>query len=90
MRSPCRSALLQPDEAVREPAIVTAAGKMKPLNILLAEDGLVNQKLAVGLLKKYGHSVTIAVNGKEAINAMTGEDFDLVLMDVEIACDGWL
>ena len=54
------------------------------LRILVAEDSLVNQKLAVGLLEKHGHSVVIARNGKEAIGAWVAQDFDVVLMDVEM------
>ena len=57
---------------------------LQPLRILVAEDSLVNQKLAVGLLQKHGHSVTIANNGKEAISAVTSQQFDIVLMDVEM------
>ncbi len=57
---------------------------MRPLRVLVAEDSLVNQKLALGLLQRHGHSVTIANNGKEAVSAATSEDFDLVLMDVEM------
>ena len=58
--------------------------EFESLRILVAEDSLVNQKLAVGLLQKHGHSVTIANNGKEAVNAVSSEQFDLVLMDVEM------
>jgi CheY-like chemotaxis protein len=57
---------------------------LEPLRILVAEDSLVNQKLAVGLLEKYGHSVTIANNGKEAVRAVTSRQFDIILMDVEM------
>ena len=54
------------------------------LDILLAEDNAVNQKLAVTLLSKRGHAVTVAVNGEEAVR-LTGErKFDLVLMDVQM------
>jgi signal transduction histidine kinase/DNA-binding response OmpR family regulator len=60
------------------------ADEMQPLNILLAEDNLVNQRLAVGLLKKHGHSVTVANNGKEAVSALASDDFDVILMDVEM------
>ncbi len=69
-------------DAVPEPA--RAARTLRPLNILLAEDSLVNQRLALGLLKKYGHSVTVANNGKEAVTAVASENFDVVLMDVEM------
>lgn len=64
-----------------------ASGKLtplQPLRILVAEDSVVNQKLAVGLLSKHGHSVTLANNGKEAVTTFTSEQFDLVLMDVEM------
>jgi signal transduction histidine kinase/DNA-binding response OmpR family regulator len=54
------------------------------LNILLAEDNMVNQKLAVRLLEKRGHSVTVAANGKSAIERWQSEQFDLVLMDVQM------
>ncbi|HEV8485923.1 MAG TPA: two-component regulator propeller domain-containing protein, partial [Blastocatellia bacterium] len=53
-------------------------------NILLAEDNLVNQKLAVRLLEKRGHSVVVAVNGLEALEALEHQEFDLVLMDVQM------
>jgi signal transduction histidine kinase/DNA-binding response OmpR family regulator len=56
----------------------------RPLRILLAEDGLVNQKLAVGLLSNWGHSVTIASDGREAIDKWEDDAFDLVLMDVQM------
>ena len=54
------------------------------LRILLAEDGLTNQKLAVALLKKWGHVVTVANNGREAVQAYECQTFDLVLMDVQM------
>ena len=76
--------MVSPETATRETAVDHAAAEMKPLKVLLAEDGLVNQKLAVGLLSKYGHSVTVAVNGKEAINAFESQEFDVILMDVEM------
>ena len=65
-----------------EPA--DALPPLPALRILLAEDSLVNQKLAVGLLEKHGHSVVVARNGKEAIGAWVAEPFDVVLMDVEM------
>jgi CheY-like chemotaxis protein len=54
------------------------------LRILLAEDSLVNQKLAAGLLEKLGHTVVVANHGREAIAAWESDDFDLVLMDVQM------
>jgi len=60
------------------------ARRLRPLRILLAEDSLVNQKVAVGLLHKEGHTVTVASNGKEAIAVAASQDFDLILMDVQM------
>jgi two-component system, sensor histidine kinase and response regulator len=53
-------------------------------SILLAEDNIVNQKLAHRLLTKMGHRVFIANNGAEALEALSRDDFDLVLMDVQM------
>jgi CheY-like chemotaxis protein len=52
--------------------------------ILLAEDNVVNQRLAARILEKAGHSVLIVSNGREAIAALQGETIDLVLMDVQM------
>jgi two-component system sensor histidine kinase/response regulator len=54
------------------------------LKILLAEDNIVNQKLALKMLEKRGHHVTIVSNGLEALDALDVERFDLVLMDVQM------
>jgi two-component system, sensor histidine kinase and response regulator len=54
------------------------------LKILLAEDNLVNQRLAVRLLEKRGHRVVVAANGLEALQALKTEPFDLALMDVQM------
>jgi len=56
----------------------------RSLRILLAEDGLVNQKVAQAILEQAGHQVTIANNGSEAIVAYENKAFDLVLMDVQM------
>jgi two-component system sensor histidine kinase/response regulator len=53
-------------------------------NILLAEDGLINQRVAIGLLTKKGHNVVLAVNGREAVAAVERQPFDLILMDVQM------
>ena len=55
-----------------------------PLKILLAEDGLVNQKVAVMMLQSRGHSVSIANNGQEAVDRLEQGPFDLILMDVQM------
>jgi len=60
----------------------------RPLRILLAEDNPMNQKLAVRLLQKHGHTVTVAGNGREALDALFKDEsntpFDVVLMDVQM------
>ena len=70
------------------PSDDTQAGEQlnlaKPVRVLLAEDSLVNQKLAVGLLGKRGHTVFVANNGKEAIAALAAHQFDLIIMDVQM------
>ncbi len=54
------------------------------LHVLLAEDNVVNQRLAASLLRRRGHKVTIAANGREAIAAVSAQPFDVVLMDVQM------
>jgi CheY-like chemotaxis protein len=56
----------------------------KGLQILLAEDSLVHQKLATRLLEQRDHKVTVVNNGKEALVALERRTFDVVLMDVEM------
>jgi osomolarity two-component system, sensor histidine kinase NIK1 len=56
----------------------------KSFNILLAEDNAVNQRLAVKILEKYHHNVTVANNGLEAVELLQRKRFDVVLMDVQM------
>ena len=69
-----------------EPAEESAssAAPLPPQRVLLAEDSLVNQKLAVGLLQKYGHTVVVANHGREALAAWQAQPFDVILMDVQM------
>jgi two-component system sensor histidine kinase/response regulator len=57
---------------------------LKGLHILLAEDNLVNQKVATRLLERRGHRVVLATTGEEALAALAQQSFDLVLMDVHM------
>jgi len=66
------------------PVLESKSPLRRRLRILLAEDNLVNQTLAVRLLEKHGHTVAVANNGKEALAAFEKESFDLVLMDVQM------
>ncbi|MBN1554159.1 MAG: response regulator [Phycisphaerae bacterium] len=56
----------------------------RSFNILLAEDNRINQTLAVALLEKNGHTVTVAENGKEVLEKLDARPFDLILMDVQM------
>lgn len=58
--------------------------RQRPLHILLAEDNAVNQKLAVRLLEKQGHTVVVVGDGRKALAALTSDHFDVVLMDVQM------
>ncbi len=54
------------------------------LDVLVAEDNIVNQRLAMRLLEKRGHRVTVVNNGQEAVQLLERSNFDLVLMDVQM------
>jgi two-component system sensor histidine kinase/response regulator len=54
------------------------------LSVLLAEDNVVNQRVASALLGKIGHRVTVCGNGREAVQAVARGGFDLVLMDIQM------
>jgi two-component system sensor histidine kinase/response regulator len=59
-------------------------GSTSTLRVLLAEDNPVNQRVAVGLLSRRGHTVVVANNGREALEAFDRGTFDVVLMDVQM------
>jgi len=61
----------------------TEAGGRK-LRVLLAEDNVINQKLAISLLERKGHSVILADNGRKTVALYRNETFDLILMDVQM------
>ena len=54
------------------------------LRVLLAEDNTVNQRLAVRMLEKMGHSIVVAENGAIALEEFSSQVFDIVLMDVQM------
>jgi two-component system sensor histidine kinase/response regulator len=74
---------LAPEPAVSEPEQpdIQAAVKPKNARILLAEDNKINQKVAMLMLRNLGYSVDIAQNGADALNAIDGREYDLILMD---------
>ena len=71
----------------RHPTVITRHTLLenrRKLQILLAEDNVVNQQLALRLLEKRGHKVTIALDGAEALTLLKKVPFDVVLMDVQM------
>jgi two-component system sensor histidine kinase/response regulator len=70
----------QAEASPQRPATDASGG----LRILLAEDNPVNQRVALHMLAKQGHSVLAVVNGREVLDAIAQENFDLVLMDVQM------
>jgi CheY-like chemotaxis protein len=62
----------------------TDASATRPVRVLLAEDHPVNQHLVQRLLARRGHSVHVAADGRQAVEAFEREPFDLVLMDVQM------
>ncbi len=75
-------------EAAGEPFKPPAEWPLPPLRILLVEDNLVNQKVAASLLSREGHSIQIASNGREAVEAFEKTIFDVILMDVQMPIMG--
>jgi signal transduction histidine kinase/CheY-like chemotaxis protein len=66
------------------PKLDTQRGVRRPLRILLAEDNVVNQKLALRLLEQMGYRADLASNGIEAIESIDRQVYDVVLMDVQM------
>jgi len=91
-----RSALLSAitESLVGSPAVQEAvtpladARRGKSLKVLVAEDNPVNRKLAASILQRAGHDAILVTNGKEAVDAVTRERFDVVLMDVQMPVMG--
>ena len=70
--------------APAKPKIDAELARRHPLRILLAEDNVVNQKLAMRLLQQMGYRADLASNGKEALECVARQAYDVVLMDVQM------
>ncbi len=83
LRDALGSAITSSGVENEDPAAPRSPHETRPAcRILLAEDNPVNQKLAIKLLEKQGHQVTIAENGQLAVDAWRNGRFDLILMDM--------
>ena len=78
--------VLQPRATVsaQETAAGQAPAAAQALRILLAEDNQVNQWVAIQMLERMGHAVTVVSNGREALERSDAEPFDLILMDIQM------
>ncbi|KAF3764936.1 hypothetical protein M406DRAFT_42757 [Cryphonectria parasitica EP155] len=74
--------------ALENRAAPSLTDNTKSFEILLAEDNAVNQKLAVKILEKYHHVVTVVSNGQEAVEMVKNRRFDVILMDVQMPVMG--
>jgi two-component system sensor histidine kinase/response regulator len=74
----------QPQKVPATSDRLVLSGAMGPLRILLAEDNPINQKVGVRLLEKQGHSVVLVSNGAEALESSAREQFDVILMDIQM------
>jgi two-component system, sensor histidine kinase and response regulator len=72
----------------RVPAPIASTDQIRRMKVLLAEDNVVNQRVAVGLLQRRGHEVTVVSTGVEALEALKTNPFDVVLMDVQMPVMG--
>jgi signal transduction histidine kinase len=67
-----------------QPGKPSDAAGVRPLRVLLVEDHVINQKLAISLIERAGHQVTLAKNGEEGLRAAMQADFDLIFMDMQM------
>ena len=84
------AAVLESAREHKQQAVMGCDESGRELNLLLVEDNLVNQRLALKLLEKLGHRVQVAVNGREAVDMAANGNFDLILMDVQMPVMGGL
>jgi len=76
-----------PGKDIEQPLVLEKqieAREFRSLKIMLVEDNLVNQKVAMRMLEKAGHTVILANNGEEAVSLFQKVSFDLILMDIQM------
>jgi two-component system sensor histidine kinase/response regulator len=69
---------------IQSALVLDSDDTMRALHILLAEDNVFNQRVAAGLLEKQGHRITVVDDGHKAVEVSAEQDFDAVLMDVQM------
>jgi CheY-like chemotaxis protein len=74
----------QSQPIVTQHELQTMRAREKKIRVLLAEDNVVNQKVATKMLEKLGCAVEVAPNGKEAVRIWQGGHFDMILMDCQM------
>jgi CheY-like chemotaxis protein len=67
---------------VEPPKVESLLAERLPLHILVVDDNTINQRVAVRILQQLGYQPEVAGNGREALDALDGKPFDLILMDV--------
>ena len=73
-----------------QPQSATPLLHVQPRRVLLVEDNEINRRVALGLLRSRGHQAVVAENGQEAVNTLSEQEFDVVLMDMQMpVMDGY-
>jgi len=73
-----------PVQSIRQQKQIQKINELFPLNILVAEDNAINQKLILRLFEMLGYNINIAANGFEVIDALNRMEFDIVFMDIQM------
>ncbi len=76
--------MVQPHTEEKKSSFDPEMGVNHPLHILLAEDNLINQKVALGILERLGYRADVAGNGLEVLDALSRQHYDVVLMDIQM------
>ena len=80
----CEPAAVMDEPVLRDETGEIPPGLFRPLRILLAEDNSINQKVALLLLERLGYAADVAANGLEVLTSLRRQDYDVVLMDVQM------